>query len=154
MSGALMTKPHPTPHPTQRTSSREPGVPAWILRVRKLMAEKGWTNAEFSKRSGMSRGWVTTTITQAERGAQPRRDTLTRMAQTFNEPIGLWLKLGGLAPEDHEWDEARPTFAEFVDSDPSLTDDQRNVLKSLYLSYVPVETRRTAPATHRRRRSV
>ena len=129
---------------------RDPNTPEWVLRVRKLCAERGWSNRELARQAGMSAGWVSLTINNAKRGQQPRRDTLVKMAQVFNEPVGLWLQLGGLASEDHEWGAQRQSFVEFVDSEPSLTDDQKNVLKSLYLSWVP--TLQVNRPKHQRRR--
>jgi transcriptional regulator with XRE-family HTH domain len=128
-------------------------APEWVLRVRRLCAERGWSNRELARQAGMSAGWVSLTINNAKRGQQPRRDTLVKMAQTFNEPVGLWLQLGGLASEDHEWDTQRPSFADFVDSDAALTADQKNVLKSLYISWVgsPAANAKVAPKHQRRR---
>ena len=131
----------------------EKDVPKWILRVRQLCADRGWSNRELARQTGLSAGWVSLTINQAKRGTQPRRDTLVKMAQVFNEPIGLWLQLGGLASEDHEWDRERPSFSDFVDGESALTDDQKNVLKSLYLSWVsPSTSGRVDPGKHQRRK--
>ena len=147
MAGALLMAPQPN-----RTEN-SPDVPEWILRVRRLLAERGWSNRDFARKAGMSAGWVSLTINQAVRGVQPRRDTLVKMAQVFNEPVALWLQLGGLAAEDHEWDVQRPTFTEFVDSEKSLTEDQKNVLKSLYISWVSPSTSGSAQRPkHQRRR--
>jgi transcriptional regulator with XRE-family HTH domain len=118
----------------------DPDVPAWILRVRKLCAERGWTNRELADRTGLTPGWVSMTINHGKRGAQPRRDTLVRLAQVFNEPVGLWLKLGGLAAEEHEFNVERPSLIEFIDSEPTLTDMQKQILKATVMSWVSPTT--------------
>jgi transcriptional regulator with XRE-family HTH domain len=145
LAGALLMAAQPNRDERDRT------VPEWVLRVRKLCAERGWSNREFARQAGMSAGWVSLTINNAQRGQQPRRDTLVKMAQVFNEPVGLWLQLGGLASEDHEWNSERPSFVQFVDSEPSLTEDQKNVLKSLYLSWVSTVQVKDKPRLQRRR---
>ena len=128
------------------------GVPAWILRVRKLAAERGWNNRELARRAGMSAAWVSLTINTAQRGVQPRRDTLVKMAQVFNEPVGLWLKLGGLAAEEHEFGVERPNLIDFIDSEPTLTDMQKQILKSTVMSWVSPTTSGRVDS-HVRRRS-
>ena len=129
----------------------DPDVPAWILRVRKLCAERGWSNRELARRSGLTDGWVSMTINNGKRGTQPRRDTLVKMAQVFNEPVGLWLKLGGLAAEEHEFGVERPNLIDFIDSEPTLTDMQKQILKSTVLSWVSPST--SGRDNHVRRRA-
>ena len=126
-------------HQPNRNES-EPAVPAWILRVRKLCADRGWSNRELSRQTGLTPGWVSMTINSAKRGTQPRRDTLVKMAQVFNEPVGLWLKLGGLAAEEHEFNVDRPNLIDFIESEPTLTDMQKQILKSTVMSWVSPTT--------------
>ena len=148
-AGALLMSPQ-----GKKTAEPNRDVPPWVLRVRRLMAERGWEQAEFARKAGVSTGWVSLTIVQGKRGAQPRRDTLVKMAQVFNEPIGLWLKLGGLDPGDGEWTTTRPSFADFVDGEAALTDDQKHLLKSMYSSWVsPTMAGRVEGVEHKRRRS-
>lgn len=128
-------------------------VPAWIARVRRLTAQRGWTDRELARRAGMSPGWASLTIRMAERGTQPRYDTLVKMAQVFGEPVNMWLKLGGLAAPDGDDATRRPSFAMFVDGETALTSDQKRILKDLYASWVPASSpERTEPQHVRRRR--
>lgn len=138
-----------------RDSQIEPGaeVPVWVDRVRRLMGERGWSGRELARRLGLSSAWVTLTIVQGERGAQPRRDTLVKLAQVFDEPVALWLRLGGFAADPDELMSTRPSFLSFVDSEPTLTDDQKRMMRDLYSSWVPQARKQTGEVRHVRRRA-
>lgn len=127
-------------------------TPAWVARVRRLMGERGWSGRELARRAGLSSTWVTLTIVKGERGTQPRRDTLVKLAQVFDEPVRLWLQLGGLAAEGDELVSVRPSFAAFVDGESNLTDDQKRMLKDLYASWVPQARKDSGDVLHVRRR--
>lgn len=136
-----------------RESETAPGhdTPQWVMRVRRLMGERGWSGRELARRLGLSSAWVTLTIVQGERGTQPRRDTLVKLAQVFDEPVALWLRLGGFDVDPEDMITNRPSFLSFVDSESSLTDDQKRIIAELYSSWVPQQGRKQE-ARHARRK--
>jgi transcriptional regulator with XRE-family HTH domain len=104
------------------------------------MGNRGWSGNELSKRTGLSSAWVTVTINQGQRGRQPQRDTLVRIAQAFGQPVAKWLRLGGLAPEDGDDQMPLVPFGDMIDARPELTDQQKDTLKTVYASMVPLGT--------------
>lgn len=97
-----------------------------------------------SERAQVSTG----TVSQLETGLRGRRigrDVVLRIAKAFNEPEDWWLDLAGLG-HDGEVVDFRPTFADYIDGDPHLTAEQKNALKTTYLSFTTRRRGRRLPA--------
>ena len=109
------------------------------LRLREKRHARGWSQADFAERSGINPGMVSL-IEQGKRGRRPGRDLVLKIAKAFNEPEDWWLDLTRFAT-DHDVIDFRPTFREFVESDPYLTSDQKAALITSYLGFVTARRR-------------
>lgn len=108
-------------------------------RLREQRQARGWSQAEFSERSGINPGMVSL-IEQGKRGQRPGRDLVLKIAKAFNEPEDWWLDLTRFA-SDHDVVDYRPTFREFVEADPYLTSDQKQALITSYIGFVSARRR-------------
>jgi transcriptional regulator with XRE-family HTH domain len=98
----------------------------YVRRKRKLA---NMTLAELARACRVSEGYMS----KLEGGSKtPATDVVVRIAQALGEqPTRLLSKLGLTAPDTAEVTH-RPTFEEFIRSDPNLTGAQKQQLISLY----------------------
>jgi transcriptional regulator with XRE-family HTH domain len=113
----------------------EPG--AFGVLVRRSREARGLSQQRLATDAGLSDGYISL-IETGRRGARPSRDTVLALAQALGVPAAELLRAAGrLRPgDDLSPDNRRPTFEEFVRTDPALRSDQKKVLVDLYSSFV------------------
>lgn len=108
-------------------------------RILECRTVRGWSQEEFSQRSGISTGMVSQLET-GMRGWRPGRDLVLTVAKAFSEPEDVWLDLTRFARE-HDAIDYRPTFAEYVEAEPYLTAEQKQALITTYKSMMTARRR-------------
>lgn len=104
--------------------------------VRRYREARGFSQQRLAAGSGLSDGYISL-IETGRRGARPSRDTVLALAQALDAPaVELLRAAGRLAPHDELDPRPRPSFEEFVRTDPLLTSDQKRILTELYSSWV------------------
>lgn len=107
-----------------------------LREARNLSQERLEVLADYRPGSGM--------IAQIEGGTRGKRLSRTRaaaLAQALRVPVTDILRAAGrLSPEEEAELRGRPTFEDFVNSDPELRVDQKRMLVGLYRTYVPRST--------------
>lgn len=109
-------------------------------RLRELRRARGWSQRQFADIAGIATG----TVSQLEtglRGQRIGREVVLRIAKAFHEPEEWWLDLAGLG-HDGQVTNFRPTFNDYVDADPHLTEQQKLALKTSYASFTSSRRRR------------
>lgn len=90
---------------------------------------------------------ATGTVSQLEtgqRGKRIGREVVLRFAKAFNEPEEWWLELAGMGT-DGTVTNFRPSFNDYIDADPYLTAEQKEALKTTYLSFTTARRGRRLP---------
>lgn len=106
-----------------------------------LIAEKrnarGWSQPQLARLAAMSAGYVGG-IESGLRGQRPSRDVVLRLARAFGEhPYELLEAAGRVqAGDDPAGKPSRPTFEQFVRSEPLLREVEKEMLIRLFRSYV------------------
>lgn len=105
-----------------------------VLRFREA---RGMSQQRLATEAGLSDGYISL-IETGRRGARPSRDTVLALAQALGVPaVELLRAAGRLRPGDELTpDTHRPSFEEFVRTDPALRADQKRILIELYSSWV------------------
>lgn len=107
--------------------------------VKRMREQRGLSQNQLNKDSGLSGGYVS----QLESGARGRRvgrDQVLKLARglraSMKETERL-LQASGHLDGLPAGSDQRPSFESFVNSEPMLTRDQKEMLLRLYRSYVP-----------------
>jgi transcriptional regulator with XRE-family HTH domain len=105
-----------------------------VLRYREA---RGMSQQRLAAVAGLSDGYISL-IETGRRGARPSRDTVLALAQALRVPPAELLRAAGRLQAGDELtpDAGRPSFEEFVRTDPSLRADQKRILIELYSSWV------------------
>lgn len=105
--------------------------------VRRYREARNMSQERLAEDAGLSGGYISL-IETGGRGQRPSRDTVISIAQALNAPVVELLRAAGrLLPSDElAPDGERPTFEQFVNTDPALRSDQKKVLIDLYRSWV------------------
>lgn len=110
-----------------------PSFGALVLRYREA---RNMSQDRLAELAGLSGGYISL-IEQGQRGRRPSRNTVIRVAQALNAPLGELLAAAGrLKPGEEVSPERRVSFTEFVQTDPALTAQQKGILIDLYSSWV------------------
>lgn len=106
---------------------------ALVLRYREA---RNMSQDRLAQLAGLSNGYISL-LEQGRRGKNPSRDTVIRIAQALNAPLAEMLGAAGrLKPGEDLSPEQRASFEDFVQTDPSLTTQQKGILIDLYSSWV------------------
>lgn len=104
--------------------------------VRKYREARNMSQERLAQEAGLSNGYISLLET-GRRGERPSRDTVIGIAQALRASIPELLHAAGrLEPGDDIAPDSRPTFADFVRTDPNLRSDQKVILIDLYNSWV------------------
>lgn len=104
--------------------------------LRRYREARSMSQERLAEAAGVSPGYVSLVET-GKRGKRPSRDVVISLAQALRvDPVILLRAAGRLQPGDRLSPDERPTFEDFVQTDPALRSDQKGVLISLYRSYV------------------
>ena len=105
-----------------------------VLRYREA---RGLSQQRLATEAGLSDGYISL-IETGRRGSRPSRDTVLALAQALGVPAVELLRAAGRlqAGDDLAPDNRRPSFEEFVRTDPALRADQKRILIELYSSWV------------------
>ena len=102
-----------------------------LLEQREL---RGWSQEQMSEAANIATGRVSHLET-GKRGVRVGRDQAIKIAKAFGEPVEWWLDLAGISYDDSTPKEYRPTVAEAIEYDLSLTKPQKRRLRDLYERY-------------------
>lgn len=116
-------------------SEDEKGVGEFGRLVKRYRLARSLSAERLSLMAGLSKGYVTL-IETGRRGQRPGRDNVIALAQALRAPTVEFLRTAGLEPGDLLSPDERPTFREFVETDPSLRSDQKDVLIRTYETFV------------------
>lgn len=112
--------------------------------VKKLRERRGMSQNALNKAAGLATGYVSQ-LESGSRGKRPSRDYVLKIAKGLRADRGetedLLRAAGRLGNGDTLDVPGRPSFEEFVNSDPLLIREQRDMLLRLYRSYVPRQLR-------------
>lgn len=113
------------------------GGPTEFGRVVKRWREsRNLSQEALSLRANLSPAYVAGVET-GHRGKRPSRDNVLALAQALNAPAAEFLRAAGrLEQGDPITPEKRPSFEDFVRSDPFLRKDQKDVLITTYRAFV------------------
>ncbi|MCU1483881.1 MAG: family transcriptional regulator [Actinomycetia bacterium] len=105
-----------------------------VLRYREA---RGLSQQRLATEAGLSDGYISL-IETGRRGSRPSRDTVLALAQALGVPAVELLRAAGRlqSGDDLVPDNRRPSFEEFVRTDPALRADQKRILIELYSSWV------------------
>jgi transcriptional regulator with XRE-family HTH domain len=104
--------------------------------VKRYRKARGLSAERLGAMAGLSNGYVTLLET-GRRGKRPSRDNVIALAQALHAPVAELLRAAGLLEPGEALDaEGRPPFRAFVQTDPVLRSDQKDILIRLYESYV------------------
>ncbi len=104
--------------------------------VQRYRERRGMSQERLAKEAQLSGGYISL-IETGQRGKRPPRDTVLAIAQALGAPTEKLLEAAGRQQPGDEVDEPkRPTFEEFVRTDPLLRSDQKRILLDLYSSWV------------------
>lgn len=112
------------------------GVGDFGAALKRLRQARGLSQNGLSNAAGLGSGSVNQ-FESGARGKRPRRDTVLALAQalrTSPKETALLLRAAGFG--DEMKDPARPTFEQFVNSDPLLRSDQKRALTGIYSTMV------------------
>lgn len=105
--------------------------------VRQTRESRGLSQERLAALAKLTPGYISL-IETGKRGSRPGRDTVLGIAQALGVPPKEMLRAAGrLRPGDNvEQPPSRPSFEVFVQSDPELRSDQKEILIRTYRSWV------------------
>ena len=115
-----------TPTRSHSNNTESPKPTALGRRLKEQRRARGWSQADMAERAQIATGTVSQLET-GQRGKRIGREAVLRIAKAFAEPEEWWLELAGLG-HDGQVTDFRPSFADFVDADPYLTQEQKLAL--------------------------
>lgn len=114
-------------------------IPAFSRMLKELRMDRELSQAGLAKRAGVSNGYIGL-IEVGQRGERPSLDVVKRLGQALSASLDemeiLLRTTGYLGPHEQLVPDERPTFAQFVDSDPLLSRRQKDALLTIYESWV------------------
>ena len=105
--------------------------------VKKHRERRGWSQTRLATEAGLTPGYIGG-IEAGHRGRRASRDVILAVAQALDlddTSTRALLKAGG-RPDDNAAGRKRPTFEQFVRSEPLLRAEQKEILIGLYRSWV------------------
>lgn len=103
--------------------------------LKELRRRRNLSQDRLGELAGINGSYVSQ-IEKGDRGKRPGRDVVIGLAQALREPAQVLLEAAGL--EDPTVDlRHRPSFEDFVSTDPDLRSDQKRALVAMYRTYVP-----------------
>lgn len=104
--------------------------------LRQLRERSRLSQPQLAERAGLSPGYIAN-MEGGVRGRRPSRDVILSIARALDvPPLDMLVAAGRDSPADHGAPSTRPTFQQFVKTDPLLRADERDLLIRLYESYV------------------
>lgn len=94
------------------------------------------SHRDVAELTGFTNGFISQIETGA-RGRNPSREVVLKLAQVLRAPVQEWLAMTGHRPDPDRphYPTGRPSFRDFVETDPSLTEEQKQTLLSLYITW-------------------
>lgn len=107
--------------------------------IQRLREARGMSQERLEALAGYVPGnGMVSQIEGGTRGSRLPRDRLVAFAQALGVPVTDLLRAAGkLSAKEAAEIEKRPSFVDFVNSDPNLRIDQKRMLVALYRTYVP-----------------
>lgn len=116
--------------PTTKNSAPKPTP--FGVRIKELRLARGWSQDHLSRVAGIATGMVTH-IETGRRGKKPGRELIVKLSQALGANVDELMGLAGLEePSKNSVVKARPQFRAFINTDPLLTETQKQTLINMY----------------------